>query len=75
MGPAVSSRPSRLESCLNGVDMRWFHSLHRRLRSFLEKNSSHARLSQEVQRHLERQTEANLGHGMSSAGSPVSRKR
>jgi predicted permease len=65
VGTAVNSRSGRFESCLNGVDMRLFHSLRRRLRSFLEKDSSNVQLSEELQFHLERQTETNIASGMS----------
>jgi len=64
MGSAVSGRPSRPENRLNGVNMRLFQSLRRRLRSFLKKDSSNAQLSEELQFHLERQTEENIVHGM-----------
>jgi predicted permease len=65
MGPAFSSRPGRAENRLNGVNMRFFQSLRRRLRSFLKKDSSNVHLSQELQFHLHRQTEENIAHGMS----------
>lgn len=45
--------------------MRLFHSLLRRLRSFLQKDSTNAELSEELQFHLERQTEENIASGMS----------
>jgi predicted permease len=45
--------------------MRLFQSLRRRLRSFLDKDSSNVQLGEELQFHLERQTEENIAHGMS----------
>ena len=45
--------------------MRLIQSLRRRLRSFLEKDSSNVDLSEELLFHLERQTEANIADGMS----------
>ncbi|WP_353070762.1 ABC transporter permease [Tunturiibacter gelidoferens] len=45
--------------------MRLFQSLRRRLRSYLDKNSSNVQLGEELQFHLERQTEENIAHGMS----------
>ncbi len=45
--------------------MRLFHSLLRRLRSFLEKDASNVELSEELLFHVERQTEENIANGMS----------
>lgn len=45
--------------------MRLFQSLLRRLRSFFEKDLSNIELSEELQFHLERQTEENIASGMS----------
>ena len=45
--------------------MRLFHSLLRRLRWFLKKDSSNVELSEELQFHLDRQTEENIAGGMS----------
>ena len=44
--------------------MRLVHSLLRRLRSLLEKDSTNAELGEELQFHLERQTEENIARGM-----------
>lgn len=65
MGTAVYSRKRCLESCLNGVHMRLFQSLFRRWRSLLEKDTSNVELNEELQFHLERQTEENIANGMS----------
>lgn len=45
--------------------MRVFQSLLRRLQSFVEKDSNNVELSEELQFHLERQTEENVAAGMS----------
>jgi hypothetical protein len=45
--------------------MRLLQSLLRRWRSFLEEDSSNVELSEELQFHLERQTEENIASGMS----------
>jgi putative ABC transport system permease protein len=45
--------------------MRWFHSLLRRLRSLLRKDSTNVELSEELLFHVERQTEENIALGMS----------
>jgi hypothetical protein len=50
---------------MNGVDMRFIHSLRRRLLSLWKKDASNVQLSEELQFHLERQTEANIANGMS----------
>jgi predicted permease len=50
---------------MSGVNMRLLQSLRRRLRSFLEKDSSNVQLSHELQFHLERETEENRARGMS----------
>jgi predicted permease len=50
---------------MNGVDMRFIHSLRRRLLSLWKKDASNVQLSEELQFHLERQTEANIAYGMS----------
>ena len=50
---------------MNGVDMRFIHSLRRRFLSLLKKDASNVQLSEELQFHLERQTEANVANGMS----------
>ncbi len=47
--------------------MRLVQSLFRRLQSFFEKDASNAELSDELQFHLERQTEENIASGMSPA--------
>jgi hypothetical protein len=50
---------------MNGVDMRFIDSLRRRFLSFWKKDASNVQLSEELQFHLERQTEANIANGMS----------
>ena len=45
--------------------MRLLQSLLRRLRSFLHRESSNADLSEELEFHIERQTEENIANGMS----------
>src|SRR5258705_512329 len=65
MGPAVDGGPRGVESCVNGVPLRLFNSLLRRLRSFVKKDSTNVELSEELQFHLERQTEENISNGMS----------
>src|SRR6202789_4638602 len=45
--------------------MRLIQSLLRRYRSFLNKESSNVELSEELQFHIERQTEENIANGMS----------
>ena len=44
--------------------MRFFHSLRRRLRSLFEGDASNAALREELQFHLQRQTEENIARGM-----------
>lgn len=44
--------------------MRFFQSFLRRLRSLFERDSSNVQLSEELQFHLERQTEENIAQGM-----------
>jgi predicted permease len=65
MGPVVHGGTWRFESCMKGGLMRLFQSLLRRWQSFFEKDSSNAELSEELQFHLERQTEVNIASGMS----------
>ena len=62
MGSAINRGPRRLKSCVNR--MRLLQSLLRRWRSFLEKDSSNVELGEELQFHLERQTEENIANGM-----------
>jgi predicted permease len=50
---------------MNGVDMRFIDSLRRRFLSFWKRDASNVQLSEELQFHLERQTEANIANGMS----------
>jgi hypothetical protein len=65
MGPAVDRGPGRVECRVNEISMRFFHSLLRRLRSLRERDSSNVALSEELEFHLERQTEENIASGMS----------
>jgi hypothetical protein len=50
---------------MNEVEMRCIQSLRRRLLSFWKMDASNVQLSEELQFHLERQTEANIANGMS----------
>lgn len=64
MGPPVRSGPWRTKGRLKGVTMRSLHSLIRRLRSLLRRDSRNIDLSEELQFHLERQIEENVANGM-----------
>lgn len=44
--------------------MRWIHSLRRRMRSLVSKDSTNAELSEELQFHLDRAVEQNMSRGM-----------
>jgi len=63
MGSALIGRVCCIESCL-GVTMRVLRSLVRRSKSLLHGEVENSALSEEIQFHLERQTEENIARGM-----------